>query len=160
MHSACERLCQTAWIIVLLKAPRAWAIPGVSMKMTWASAVVRIPTIWLRVVWGLGVTMVTFWPRMELSKVDLPEFGGPMRATQPQRNSLESAFGNESLFFVIVFSNLFSGIFKRRDGRQDFAFQQLEGGAAAGGDIAHIVGQAITFHCSHGIAAANHYEGF
>ena len=49
-----------AWIMVLLRRPRNWAMPGVSMKMIWASASVKMPTIWLRVVCGLGVTMVTF----------------------------------------------------------------------------------------------------
>ena len=85
MTSAWPRLCHTAWIMVLLRRPRTCDRPGVSMKMAWASPSVRMPTIWLRVVWGLGVTMVTFWPMRPFSRVDLPALGGPMSATQPQR---------------------------------------------------------------------------
>src|ERR1700733_2169003 len=40
-----------------------------------------------RVVWGRGVTMLTFWPTRALSKVDLPTFGRPTRAAKPLWNS-------------------------------------------------------------------------
>ena len=42
-----------------------------------------MPTTWLRVVCGLGVTMVTFCSINVLRSVDLPALGGPMMATQP-----------------------------------------------------------------------------
>ena len=50
-------------------------MPGVSMKMTWAgghaadssgcsgAGRVKMPSSWLRVVCGLGLTIAIFWPR-------------------------------------------------------------------------------------------------
>ena len=53
------------------------------MKMACMPGSVRMPTILLRVVCGFGVTIVTFCPMRALRRVDLPAFGGPIRATQP-----------------------------------------------------------------------------
>jgi hypothetical protein len=38
-----------------------------------------------RVVWGLGETMASFWPRSRLRSVDFPTFGRPIRLTKPAR---------------------------------------------------------------------------
>jgi len=40
----------------------------------------------LRVVWGLGEVIAIFCPTMRFSNVDLPTFGRPMIATNPERN--------------------------------------------------------------------------
>ncbi len=44
-------------------------------------SVVWMPRMLIRVVWGLSEVMAIFWPRIRLRRVDLPEFGRPMRAT-------------------------------------------------------------------------------
>ena len=53
------------------------------------------PTMRLRVVCGLGVTMASFSPTMALSRVDLPTLGRPMMATVPamRRASSPAASG-------------------------------------------------------------------
>ena len=86
---AASRLCQADWAMIRPRCPRvcprrAWT-PGVSIKMIWASRSVRMPTMRLRVVCGLEVTMATFRPTSALMSVDLPALGGPMSATRPQR---------------------------------------------------------------------------
>src|ERR671919_482132 len=58
-------------------------MPGVSRKAICPRGSLRMPTMRLRVVCGLGETMATFWPRMRLSSVDLPALGRPTRATIP-----------------------------------------------------------------------------
>ena len=47
-------------------------------------------------------------------------------------------------------SQLFAAILQGGYGGQQFAFQQFQGGTAAGGDVAHFVGQAVAFHSGHG----------
>jgi hypothetical protein len=42
-----------------------------------------IPAIRVRVVWGLGETIETFWPRRRFISVDFPTFGRPTIATKP-----------------------------------------------------------------------------
>ena len=44
----------------------------------------------VRVVWGLWVTMASFWPRRALSRVDLPALGRPMMETKPERSAIRS----------------------------------------------------------------------
>ncbi len=87
----------------------------------------RYPTIWLRVVWGLGVTMVTFWPRMELSKVDFCRNSGPMRPPSRSEIHLNPAFGNESLFLSLCFPIYFPASSSAATDGRIFAFQQLGG---------------------------------
>jgi hypothetical protein len=60
-------------------------MPGVSMKTICASPSVTTPRIWARVVCALCVTIDTFAPTSELSRVDLPALGAPTRAMKPQR---------------------------------------------------------------------------
>jgi hypothetical protein len=43
----------------------------------------------LRVVWGLGETMATFWPTSVLTSVDLPALGRPTIATKPDLKGME-----------------------------------------------------------------------
>src|SRR5207302_7513973 len=57
--------------------------PGVSTKTIWASGRLRMPVIRLRVVWGRGETMASFWPTSRFRSVDLPALGRPMRDTKP-----------------------------------------------------------------------------
>jgi len=60
-------------------------MPGVSSSTSWAAGVVRIARSRLRVVWGTGEVIATFSPTNWLSRVDLPTFGRPIRATKPER---------------------------------------------------------------------------
>ena len=62
-------------------------IPGVSTNITCASSRVSIPCILLRVVSGFRVTIATFSPTRRLSIVDLPTFGLPIIAANPDLNS-------------------------------------------------------------------------
>src|ERR1700722_16558597 len=62
-------------------------MPGVSTKAICADAFSCSPSTRCRVVWGLGVTMLSFWPISAFSKVDLPTFGRPTSAAKPQRKS-------------------------------------------------------------------------
>ena len=48
-----------------------------------------------------------------------------------------------------------SGFVEGGHAGEDLAFQQLEAGATAGGDVGHLVGQAGLFHSSHGVTAAD-----
>src|SRR4051812_42632980 len=45
-----------------------------------------------RVVWGLSVTMETFSPTRELTRVDFPEFGRPTIVTKPDRPGCSGIF--------------------------------------------------------------------
>src|SRR5688572_5040210 len=63
------------------------ACPGVSMKTAWSSPRLRTPSTRCRVVCGLSVTMLSFSPTSVFSSVDLPTFGLPTMATNPQRPS-------------------------------------------------------------------------
>ena len=42
-----------------------------------------MPRIWLRVVWGFGVTMASFSPSIAFSRVDFPTLGSPIILTYP-----------------------------------------------------------------------------
>jgi hypothetical protein len=53
-------------------------IPGVSIKISCVSFLVKIPVIIDLVVWTFGVTIAIFWPIILLSRVDLPAFGLPI----------------------------------------------------------------------------------
>src|SRR5581483_1435795 len=55
------------------------------MKISWASGSERMPRMRRRVVCGRGVTIATFCPTRQLSRVDLPTLGRPPRATKPAR---------------------------------------------------------------------------
>jgi hypothetical protein len=60
-------------------------MPGVSRNAICPRSSLRMPTMRLRVVWGLSETIETFVPRMRLSRVDLPALGRPTMATTPKR---------------------------------------------------------------------------
>src|SRR6476469_1190350 len=59
--------------------------PGVSSSTICVSSVVRMPTILSRVDWGFSLVMLSFWPTMRLSIVDLPTLGFPATVTIPAR---------------------------------------------------------------------------
>ena len=56
-------------------------MPGVSSRMHWKRSPECTPMMRCRVVWALGVTMDSFWPRTAFSSVLLPALGLPMMAT-------------------------------------------------------------------------------
>src|ERR1700722_19486508 len=86
--SAPSRALAAVRFIALLRAREAlWCSPGVSTKAISASGRREIPTMRWRVVWGRGVTILTFWPTRALSRVDLPTLGRPTRAAKPLWNS-------------------------------------------------------------------------
>ena len=58
-----------------------------STKAISASGRREMPTMRWRVVWGRGVTMLTFCPTRALSRVDLPTLGRPTSAAKPLWNS-------------------------------------------------------------------------
>ncbi|MNW14340.1 hypothetical protein D3C71_2125430 [compost metagenome] len=60
-------------------------MPGVSTKMIWLSPAMVMPRTRVRVVCTLELTIDTLEPTIAFSKVDLPAFGAPTRATKPQR---------------------------------------------------------------------------
>src|SRR5580704_5406452 len=62
-------------------------MPGVSTNAIWAAASSCRPSTRCRVVWGRGVTMLSFWPISAFNSVDLPTFGRPTRAAKPHRKS-------------------------------------------------------------------------
>src|SRR3989442_7892251 len=59
--------------------------PGLSVRMNCASSRVRRPTTGTRVDCGFAATIARCSPTSALSRVDLPTFGRPARATVPQR---------------------------------------------------------------------------
>jgi hypothetical protein len=59
--------------------------PGVSRITICTSSVVRMPTMRSRVDCGFSLVMLSFWPMIRLSRVDLPAFGFPTTATIPER---------------------------------------------------------------------------
>ena len=59
--------------------------PGVSTKTICAPARFLMPVIRLRVVWGRGETIASFWPTRRFRSVDLPVFGRPINETNPAR---------------------------------------------------------------------------
>src|ERR1700751_2748093 len=59
--------------------------------MICAEPSIAIPSNRVRVVCGFGVTMASLRPTRRLSKVDLPAFGAPIRATWPHRVGLAGA---------------------------------------------------------------------
>src|SRR5690606_2343044 len=67
--------------------------PGVSMNTTCASLRLRIPRMRWRVVCGFGVTMLSGIAIAAFSRVDLPTFGRPIRATWPNRCGASSTTG-------------------------------------------------------------------
>src|ERR1700722_10589126 len=71
-------------------------MPGVSTSTIWASSRLRMPWMRLRVVWGLGETMATFWPTRVLTRVDLPALGRPTIATKPDLKGMEDLIVRES----------------------------------------------------------------
>src|SRR5689334_25388974 len=64
-------------------------MPGVSTRITCALPSMTMPRISARVVCTLRETMVTLEPTSALTSVDLPTLGAPIRATKPQRVSLD-----------------------------------------------------------------------
>src|SRR6516164_1581817 len=60
-------------------------MPGVSTRTTCEWSSIAMPRIRARVVCTLRETMVTLEPTSALTRVDLPTFGAPIRATKPQR---------------------------------------------------------------------------
>ncbi len=71
-------------------------MPGVSMKTIWLSPSVAMPSTRVRVVWTRGETIDTFCPMMLFSRVDLPAFGAPTSATNPQRGCSGTYIGTGS----------------------------------------------------------------
>ena len=67
------------------RARRPLWIPGVSTKTICDVALVAIPRIRWRVVCGRLEVMLSFRPRIRLTRVDLPTFGRPATVTKPQR---------------------------------------------------------------------------
>ena len=60
--------------------------PGVSRKTICQSGLLATPMMRLRVVCGLLLTMATFSPTIAFIIVDLPTFGRPTIAANPERN--------------------------------------------------------------------------
>ena len=60
-------------------------MPGVSTNTSWVASRMVIPRMRRRVVWTLDVTIETLVPTRRLSRVDLPTFGAPRMAMNPQR---------------------------------------------------------------------------
>ncbi len=67
-------------------------MPGVSTKTIWAAPSMAMPRTRARVVWTLRDTIETLEPTSALSRVDLPAFGAPIRATKP-RASVSASSG-------------------------------------------------------------------
>ena len=68
-----------------VSASRGRWTPGRSVSTSWNSGVVSTPRIARRVVCGLSETIATLWPIIVLTSVDLPTFGRPASATNPDR---------------------------------------------------------------------------
>ena len=66
-------------------------MPGVSTNTICAGPAMQIAVIRLRVVCTFGVTIETLSPTSWLTRVDLPAFGAPTRATKPHAVSLIAA---------------------------------------------------------------------
>ena len=64
---------------------RGVKMPGVSMNTSWLAPTTAIPRSVVRVVCTLRLTMATLAPTNVLTSVDLPAFGAPIRAMNPQR---------------------------------------------------------------------------
>src|SRR6185312_4876533 len=62
--------------------------------MTWASPINAMPRTGPRVVCALCVTIETLAPTSALASVDLPLFGAPIRATNPQRVASSASEGS------------------------------------------------------------------
>ena len=60
-------------------------MPGVSTKTICVAPSIAMPRMRARVVCTLWVTIATFDPTSRLTSVDLPAFGAPIMATNPQR---------------------------------------------------------------------------
>src|SRR5690242_15795139 len=78
---------------------RGLCTPGVSRNTICVSSVVRTPRTCVRVVCGLSETIDTFCPRIWLRSVDLPTFGRPTIATNPDRNGVSLIAGGSPRFF-------------------------------------------------------------
>ena len=77
------------------------ATPGVSTKTIWPPlGRCQTPTIRLRVVCGLGVTMASFSPTMRLSSVDLPTFGRPENGNGAGDGAGRGFRGHEGGFYI------------------------------------------------------------
>src|SRR5262249_45162157 len=75
-----------AVVIIARSSSRLGAkMPGVSMNTSCDSSTVAMPRSKERVVCTLWETMATFVPTSALISVDLPTFGAPIIATNPQR---------------------------------------------------------------------------
>ena len=69
-----------------VSASRGRWTPGRSVSTSWnCSGTVTTPRIARRVVCGLSETIATLWPTIALTRVDLPTFGRPASATNPDR---------------------------------------------------------------------------
>ncbi len=82
-RSTPSRARAAVWLSRSPSRVRGLWIPGVSTKTTWASGRVSTPRTTMRVVCATGEVIDTLWPRMVLSRVDLPTLGRPTRATKP-----------------------------------------------------------------------------
>ena len=60
-------------------------MPGVSTSRIWLAPRMRMPRTRNRVVCAFGLTMDSFAPVSRFSSVDLPAFGAPTMAANPQR---------------------------------------------------------------------------
>src|SRR3954463_8239480 len=68
-----------------VSASRGFWTPGRSVNTSWNSGVVSTPRMARRVVCGLSDTIATLWPIIAFTGVDLPTFGRPASATNPDR---------------------------------------------------------------------------
>ena len=84
--SASESSDSTRRCIRAVSASRGRWTPGRSVSTSWnRSGTVTTPRIARRVVCGLSETIATLWPTIALTSVDLPTFGRPASATNPER---------------------------------------------------------------------------
>ena len=94
MASASSAPFQAAFTIARSRRRLGEKMPGVSTKMICVLPRMAIPRMGIRVVCTLRVTIETFCPTRAFNRVDLPAFGAPRMATNPQRVSspFESCF--------------------------------------------------------------------
>ena len=84
-QSTSSNVDAAVWLRRSPSAVRGRWTPGVSVKTIWPSGRSRTPRTRVRVVWGVAEVIAIFLPRIWLSRVDLPTFGRPTRATNPER---------------------------------------------------------------------------
>src|SRR6185437_11075409 len=78
--------------------------PGVSTRISWASARCTMPRITRRVVCGRSLVIATLAPTSAFVSVDLPTLGRPARQANPDRNT-----GADEESFTWLFSRITGG---------------------------------------------------